>query len=100
MSTQGYSRVTKLPQQSRSLESGKLFDKFRNHPDFRSEAVIEPPKTGNTLKLWKWEVFNCVLAIGMLGSMYGILLQYDEKPIPDWGTAINLSTLIALMATR
>lgn len=50
-------------------------------------------------RLWKWEILSCVLAIGMLGSMFGVLRRYDGQRIPDWGTVINLSTLIALMAT-
>lgn len=98
-SARGYSRFTKLPRPLKSFQYGKLLDKFRNHPHFGSETVIEAPPIENILKLWKWEVLNCVLAVGMLGSMYGILLRYDGQRIPDWGTAINLSTLIALIAT-
>ncbi|KAG6366528.1 hypothetical protein INS49_000705 [Diaporthe citri] len=98
-SAQGYSRVTKLPQQSRNYQSRKLLHKFRNHPHFRFETVFTRFASANMFKLWTWEIINCVLAIGMLGSMYGILQRYDGQRIPDWGSAINLSTLIALMAT-
>lgn len=63
------------------------------------ETAPIPPTSANTFKLWKWEIFSCALAIGTLGSMYGILFCYDDQRIPDWGTAINLSTLIALLAT-
>lgn len=31
--------------------------------------------------------------------MYIILLHYDGQPTPDWGSAINLSTLVAIIAT-
>lgn len=95
----GRSRITELPQQLRNFQYGKLLNKFRNHPRPRPETVNEPQKSTNVLKLWKWEIFNCVLAFGMLESMHGVLLHYDGQRIPDWGTAINLSTLIALMAT-
>lgn len=98
-SARGYSRITKLPRPSRNFRSGKLLNKFHNHPKLGSKTVIELPTSANILKLWKWEVLNCVLAIGMLGSMYGVLLHYDSLRIPDWGSTINLSTLIALMAT-
>lgn len=95
----GRSRITKVPQQLRNFEYGKLLNKFQNHPRPRPKTVNEPTKSANILKVWKWEIFNCALAIGMLVSMYSILLHYDGRRIPDWGTAINLSTLIALMAT-
>lgn len=88
-----------MPRPLGNIQSRKLFNRFDNHPQFGSETVIEAPSSVNMLKLWKWEVLNCVLALGMLGSMYGMLLHYDTLPIPDWGTAINLSALIALMAT-
>lgn len=65
----------------------------------RSEIEYVPSTSTSSSKVWKWEIFNCVLAIGMLGSIYGILLRYDGQRIPDWGTVINLSTLIAFIAT-
>lgn len=98
-SARGYSPITRLPQQWRNHHSGKLLNKFRNHPHFRSETLLARSTSENVFKLWKCEIFNCVLAIGMLGLMYGILRRYNGQRIPDWGSAINLSTLIALMAT-
>lgn len=95
----GRSRITNVPQHLRNGHHGKLLNKLWNHPHFQPETVTEPSKSAMILRLWKWEIFNCVLAIGMLGSMYSILLHYNGQRTPDWGTTINLSTLIALMAT-
>lgn len=98
VSARGYSRITKLPKQLRNFRSGKLLNN-QNHPNTRSETVLARSTSASMFKLWKWEILSCVLAIGMLGSMLGILRRYDGQRIPDWGTVINLSTLIALMAT-
>lgn len=98
-SARGYSRITKLPQRWRTFQSGKLLNKFRKLPHLRCDTALAQSTSVSMFKLWKWEIFNCVLAINMLGSMYGILQHYDGQRIPDWGTSINLSTLVALMAT-
>lgn len=99
VSVGGLFRTPRVPQYFRNFQYGKLLNKFWNHPHAQCRTVIELPKSANVLKLWQWEIFNCVLAICMLGSMYSILLHYDGQSLPDWGTTINLSTLIALMAT-
>lgn len=93
------SRITKRPQRPRIFQPGKILNRFQDRQRLRKKTVKEPSASSNIFQLWKWEVFSCVLAIGTLGSMYGILQHYDGHRIPDWGTAINLSTLIALMAT-
>lgn len=99
VSAQGYSRFTTLPQYLRNFQPGKLLNEFWDHPHFRSETVLPRSTSASMFNLWKWEIINCVLAIGMLGSMFGILRRYDNQRIPDWGNAINLSTLVALMGT-
>lgn len=93
------SRIAKLPQRSKIFKSEKLADKFGCHGPFEFDTELPPSTSTNVVALWKWEIFNCVLAIGMLGSMYGILRRFDGQRIPDWGTTINLSTLVALIAT-
>lgn len=94
-----YSRTTKLPRWFRISKQGKTLRRFRNHQSLQSETTIEPLASADIVKIWKWEVISCVLAISMLGSMFGVLHHYDGQRIPDWGTVINLSTLVALMAT-
>lgn len=94
-----HSRTTKLPRLFRISQHGKLPSTSRNYQSLRSETIIEPPASVYMIKLWKWEVLSCVLAISLLGLMCGTLQHYDGQRTPDWGTAINLSTLAALMAT-
>lgn len=94
-----YSRTTKLPRLFRISQHGKLPSTSRNYQSLRSETIIEPPASVYMIKLWKWEVLSCVLAISMFGLICGTLQHYDGQRTPDWGTAINLSTLAALMAT-
>lgn len=60
-------------------------------------AMITAPTITNIFSIWKLEIFNCLLAIAMLGSMYGIVQRYDGQRVPDWNIHINLSTLIALI---
>lgn len=53
--------------------------------------------TNFIFSLWKLVIFNCILAIAMLGSMYGILQHYNGQRLPDWDVPISLNTLIALI---
>lgn len=98
-STRGYSLIAKLPEQSKKPQPGKLLKGFRDRLDCLSKDGVESSRKAGILKTWKWEVINCFLAVGLTGSMYTILRRYDGERIPDWVTGINLSTLIALMAT-
>lgn len=98
-SAEEYAPTRKLPQRLRTFKSGTLLNRCRRQQHFRFEPKLRPPTSSNIFKLWKWEIVNCVLATGMLGSIYGILQRYDDQRIPDWGTTINLSTLAALIAT-
>lgn len=70
-----YFRITKLPQRLRSFQSGKLLNTFRSDSRSQSETVLAPSASANIFKLWKWEMLNCVLAAGMLGSIYSILVR-------------------------
>lgn len=93
------SLTAKLPKASRIFKSGKFADESEYQRPFRSETDLPPSTSAKAFTLWNLEIFNCVLAVGMLGSMYGILRRFDGQRIPDWGTTINLSTLVALLAT-
>ena len=48
---------------------------------------------------WKWELTSLGLALGILIAIAVILKEFNEQSVPDWGFAINLSTLLALLAT-
>lgn len=98
-SSDKYVSIMKLPARLKTFKPGNVFSRFRSHRSIRYKTAFQPPKGANIFKLWKWEIFNCVLAIGMLASIFGVLKRYNGQRIPDWGATINLSTLVALLAT-
>lgn len=55
------------------------------------------PTITNIFSHWKLVISNCILAVAMVGSMYGILQHYDGRRLPDWDVPISLNTLIALI---
>jgi hypothetical protein len=40
-----------------------------------------------------------LLAVGLLAAMYSLLLLFNRQRVPGWGYSINLSTLLAILAT-
>lgn len=48
---------------------------------------------------WKWELAALGLSLGVLIAMAAVLKEFNGPSVPDWGFAINLSTLLALLAT-
>jgi hypothetical protein len=48
---------------------------------------------------WKWEFAALILAVGLLAAMMALLISFNGQRVPDWGYSINLSTLLALLAT-
>jgi len=58
-----------------------------------------PPRQPNAFWSWIWEIFTALLCLGLLAAIAAILARYNGQRVPDWGLSINLSTLIALLAT-
>ncbi|KAI4640450.1 hypothetical protein J4E93_008656 [Alternaria ventricosa] len=52
-----------------------------------------------TFRTWAGETLTIACAIGLVASIAGILAVYDGKPVPDWGSDLNLNALIALLST-
>jgi hypothetical protein len=48
---------------------------------------------------WKWELAALGLAVGLLAAITALLMSFNGQRVPDWGYSINLSTLLALLAT-
>lgn len=50
---------------------------------------------------WKWEMVSILLAFCLLAAMVVILAQFNNQQQPQWpwASTLNLSTLIALLAT-
>jgi hypothetical protein len=50
-------------------------------------------------RTWGWETLSIALAIGLLAAISALLVSYDGKPAPDWGTHLNFNALLALLST-
>ena len=46
-----------------------------------------------------WEIVSVLTTIVIAISNFVILLHYDGQLAPDWGSYMNLTTLLALLAT-
>ena len=83
---------------------GKLFDHEDSAPHHR--LVEESPARGtnsahrqqHVLRSWIKELASLVIAAGFLVAIWDIIGRYDGQPIPEWSLAINLSTLVSLLA--
>jgi hypothetical protein len=53
----------------------------------------------HVFRFWKWEAFTIVLCLGLVTAIFAILGAFEGQQAPEWGHAINLSTLLALLAT-
>ncbi|KAK8071468.1 hypothetical protein PG997_011671 [Apiospora hydei] len=48
---------------------------------------------------FQWEILSILLSIGIIVAMFVLLAEYNGKIVTDWQFPINLSTLLALLAT-
>ncbi|KAK6857373.1 hypothetical protein PG995_007560 [Apiospora arundinis] len=48
---------------------------------------------------WKWEILSLLLSIGIVVAMFVLLVEFNDKLVADWRFPINLTTLLALLAT-
>ncbi|KAK8024636.1 hypothetical protein PG993_012702 [Apiospora rasikravindrae] len=48
---------------------------------------------------FQWEILSILLSIGIIVAMFVLLAEYHGKIATDWQFPINLSTLLALLAT-
>jgi hypothetical protein len=60
---------------------------------------VDAAKRGHTFWSWIWELASLLLCIGLVAAIFVILATYNGQRVPDWGLSINLSTLVALLAT-
>lgn len=47
---------------------------------------------------WGWEVLAWVTSLISLIAIFGILLGFDHKPLPQWPHSITLNTVIAIFS--
>ena len=58
-----------------------------------------PVRRYHVFRSWKWETLALLLCCGIVAALFGVLNRYEGKRLPEWGYTINLSTLIAVLAT-
>ncbi|KAK0633880.1 hypothetical protein B0T14DRAFT_599058 [Immersiella caudata] len=68
-------------------------------PQEPSPPTPIPPRRKTPFWSWSWEMLSLFLAIGLIAAIFAILSSYNGQRVPDWGLSINLSTLVALLAT-
>jgi len=65
----------------------------------KEPAQVPSSKRYRIFWYWKWELAELLLAVGLLAAITSLLLHFNQQRVPDWGYTINLSTLLALLAT-
>ncbi|KAI1741519.1 hypothetical protein F4680DRAFT_415625 [Xylaria scruposa] len=98
--SQSHSSITsESTQDMLQNETGPYTEKAHGKHRFEYENCHIPSQRRHVFISWKWEIIAVVLAMGLLGSIYGILRRYDGQRLPDWGSAININSLIAVLST-
>ncbi|KAK8013247.1 hypothetical protein PG991_009518 [Apiospora marii] len=49
--------------------------------------------------LWWIEIFNCLLMIGMLCTIVGVLYPNNGKPLPDLPYHVSINTIVSILST-
>lgn len=63
------------------------------------ESLTEPRAQYHVFRYWKWELVSMAVAIGLLLAIIVLISQYHDRSINEWTFPINLTTLLALLAT-
>ncbi|KAK8009715.1 complex I intermediate-associated protein 30 [Apiospora arundinis] len=63
------------------------------------ESLTEPRAQYHVFRYWKWELVSMAVAIGLLVAIIVLISQYHNRSINEWTFPINLTTLLALIAT-
>ncbi|KAK8092208.1 uncharacterized protein PG998_015040 [Apiospora kogelbergensis] len=63
------------------------------------ESLTEPRAQYHVFRYWKWELVSMAVAIGLLLAIIVLISQYHNRSINEWTFPINLTTLLALLAT-
>ncbi|KAI9656657.1 MAG: hypothetical protein M1831_004567 [Alyxoria varia] len=65
--------------------------------------VPTAPSTTRKTKLifsrWGWELLSCLGAVIAILAIYGLLLKYNDKTVPDWPNVITINSLVSIFST-
>ncbi|KAK8015349.1 hypothetical protein PG990_008645 [Apiospora arundinis] len=66
--------------------------------DDTSSFKQAPPPPGVWSQWWA-EIITCMLMIGLLCALVGILSPYDGKPLPDWPFHVSINAVVSVLST-
>ena len=89
--------IDPFPASLSAQTNSTLPQKFDHYPSIPPYA--EESERHHVFRSWKWEFLGLCLAFGLMAAIFTLLGVFQGKAVPDWGTAINLSALLALLAT-
>ncbi|KAK5061217.1 hypothetical protein LTR84_007759 [Exophiala bonariae] len=48
---------------------------------------------------WEWELSAAVLCVGALAAIVAVLINYDQKPVPELPVGLTMNAIIAFLST-
>jgi hypothetical protein len=74
----------------------------QNRPDSREPSKTQqqtPEWQRLAVDHWGWEISAAVLCIGVLAAIVGVLIGYDQQPVPDLPDGLTINAIIAFLST-
>lgn len=110
---------TNEPSEQTYTTSRGLPEKSQHVPDIPRKAAVEshsyevlaskasssgaspsqPRRPPGLWSQWWVEILNCILMIGTLCAIIGILYPNQTKPLPDWPFDISINTAVSILST-
>lgn len=66
------------------------------------DSGLRPSQSRRPPSVWsQWwvEILNCILMIGTLCAIIGILYPNQTKPLPDWPFDVSINTAVSILST-
>ncbi|KAI1133021.1 hypothetical protein F5Y10DRAFT_260647 [Nemania abortiva] len=86
----GESEAVSFPSSITHAENGGLTGSLKNQ-------TISHRKTKNVIAVWWMEIGACVLSLGALSAIIGVLKSQDGKPLTTWSFTFSINTVIAIL---
>ncbi|KAK2610150.1 hypothetical protein N8I77_003603 [Diaporthe amygdali] len=61
--------------------------------------LSQPQRPPGLWSQWWVEILNCILMIGTLCAIIGILYPNQTKPLPDWPFDVSINTAVSILST-
>lgn len=93
----GYEMLSVPPAKDSAGAPPSKQDDFRVRHAAVTEAARQRPP--GVWAQWWVEMANCVLMIGMLFAIVGILAAHSGRPLPEWPFAASINTVVSILST-